>query len=285
MVHIEPGTYRITNVAGGTAIAVPDSNVWDIVCWGKNNSKNQQWFAQRSGDGYRFKNCRHGGYLAISETRMNAPLYSAWYPTTWKLIQNSDDHNMYIMKCGDVNLVIDLDNYGAGNNGNHLHVWPQDHWVPQKRWRFERLSDDTGDEEYRLKKEVAEKNEQLAEKVRQLASKDKDITSKGQQLAEKAQVEAELTARLAKKDQELARIQQELSEKSALLEQTQNALHQAEASLKSRDLEPEIESSSLKDELSQQQKETANLREKMERFERLFSQMMGSGVKRPNNMT
>lgn len=240
-------------------MAIPENNVWDVVCWERNNNKNQQWFAQRSGEGYRFKNCQFGHYLAISETRVCAPVYAGWYPTSWQLIQNKEDSNMYILRSGDVNLVIDLDDYGAKHNGNHLHTYAQEHWVPQKRWRLERLSDDTGEEEGRLRKEVA---------------------GKKQELVEKDKLVADLTKKLATKDQELVRIRKDLSERSALLEQTQGALCQA---LKSQAMEPDIRHSQMGDELAQQQKETANLREKMERFERLFSQM-NMESKRPNNM-
>jgi len=254
MVHIEPGTYRIINVASGTAMAIPENNIWDVVCWERNDNKNQKWFAQRSGEGYRFKNCQFGHYLAISETRVCAPVYAAWYPTSWQLIQNKEDNNMYIMKSGDVDLVIDLDNYGAAHNGNHLHTYAQEHWVPQKRWRLERLSDDTGEEEGRLKKEVAAKNQELV-------GKDKLV--------------ADLTKQLSNKDRELARVRKELAEMSTLLEQTQSALRQA--------TEPNIKQSRMGDELAQQQKETATLRDKMERFERLFSQM-NVEPRRPNNI-
>lgn len=115
---------------------------------------------------------------------------------------------------------------------------------------------------------------------------------------EKDKLVADLTKKLATKDQELVRIRKDLSERSALLEQTQGALCQA---LKSQAMEPDIRHSQMGDELAQQQKETANLREKMERFERLFSQVrdlrfrdchiselghlkMNMESKRPNNM-
>ncbi|KAF8608036.1 hypothetical protein BDV93DRAFT_541431 [Ceratobasidium sp. AG-I] len=276
MVHIQPGTYRITNVASGTALAIPDNNVWDVVCWGRNDDKNQQ-----------------------------APLYAAWYPTSWQLIQNQEDHNMYMwvvarklavvnphsglwatrMKCGDVDLVIDLDDYGAGHNGNHIHAYAQEHWVPQKRWRLERISDETGDEEWRLKQEAIQKNKQLASKDQQLASNAEQLASKDRCIAEKDKLAVELTERLASKDRELARVKQELSEKSALLEQTRRAPRQEVVTLKSRDSDRNLKDRNLEEKLSQQQKETVGLREKMERVERLLSQMMDSGVKRPNNMS
>lgn len=42
MIHIEPGTYRIMNVASGTALAIPENNVWDVVGWERNDNENQQ---------------------------------------------------------------------------------------------------------------------------------------------------------------------------------------------------------------------------------------------------
>jgi len=263
MAHIKPGTYRVMNVASGTALAIPENNVWDVVGWERNDNKNQQWFAQRSGEGYRFKNSEYGHYLAISNTCVQAPLYAGRYPTSWQLIQNQEDHNMYILKCGDVDLVIDLDDYGAGHNGNHIHAYAQEHWVPQKRWRLERLSDETGDDEWRLTKEVAEKNEQLVSKDQQLTTKIDELASKERHIIEMDKQTAELSEQLASKDEELAHVRQELVEKSALLEQSRR---------------------NLEDKALQQQKENAGLHEKIERVERLLAQTMDSGNKRPNNM-
>ena len=58
-----------------------------------------------------------------------------------------------------------------------------------------------------------------------------------------------------------------------LTTQTQNALHRAETSHTYPHLEPDISGRRLEDELSQQRKETASLHEKMDRFERMFSQV------------
>ncbi|KAF8608037.1 hypothetical protein BDV93DRAFT_602941 [Ceratobasidium sp. AG-I] len=291
MTFVWPGTYRITNVASSTVLTVPDNNEWDVVCWHRHNGRNQQWYLQRSGDGYRFKNCRYGHYLIITDTKTNSLLRMGKYPTTWSVFINGNDYNVYIIKDGEIDRVADLDN-GAKHDGNHLHTWDQGGWNPTKRWSFERLSDETGDEEWQLRQEVAQKNEQLASKDRQLTSKAEEIVSRDRRIAERDTLAAELTGRLAykvkelaNKDQELIRIKQELSEKSALLEQTQNALRQAEASNKPPNIEPEISGRSLEDELLQQRKETASLREQMDRFERMFSQMTDPGAKRPNNMT
>jgi len=98
------------------------------------------------------------------------------------------------------------------------------------------------------------------------------LAEKNQELVKKDKTVADLTKQLSKKDQDLARNRKDLSKKSALLKQTQSALCQAEASLKSQDGESHKKHSRLGDELTQQRKEIANLRETVERFERLFSQ-------------
>ncbi|KAF8608034.1 hypothetical protein BDV93DRAFT_519107 [Ceratobasidium sp. AG-I] len=225
MVNLEPGTYRIVNVASDTAITVPHHNRWDVVGWERHGDRNQRWFVQRSGEGYQFKNCQYGYYMAVVEPKWNARPFLSQYPTSWQLVQNRDDYNMYIIKCAGIDRVIELDKCGSRHNGNNLQLLSQDNWVSYKRWRFERLSDETGDEAGELRSQLGEMRQQLASK-----------------------------------DQELAQTQSQLFEKSTLLEQSQIALRQAEAALRARD-EP-----------LQQQTEMADLRERMERMERLFPQ-------------
>ncbi|KAG9090518.1 hypothetical protein FS749_000495 [Ceratobasidium sp. UAMH 11750] len=274
MPPIEPGTYRIGSEASGTAMTSPDWNEWDVVCWHKHDGRNQQWFVQRSGEGFRIKNCVNGHYLAVSRVSNNAPVYCGRYPTTWVL--NQTNEGTHTIKCGDDDRVIDLDGWGKGHDGNHMHLHWQGSWMAHRRWWFERLSDDTGEEEPKLRQEIDTKKKQLGDCDAQLAKKDRCI--------------AQLTEQLVEKDQELSQVKDDLAEKLFILAEIQEALHQTNESLTSQKAElaqirAENANGRQERELAQQKEETSDLRNKMEGFERLFMQMMRPDTARPNNMT
>ncbi|CAE6470121.1 unnamed protein product [Rhizoctonia solani] len=135
---MKPGTYRIVNLNSGTAIT---ANHRGTVGWHKQDSKDQQWFAQASGKGYRFRNIASGGYLAVtSTTDSDNRLYCGEYPTTWALVTNPDHsgHEVYGIMIGDTDRMLDLIHaYSrARHNGSTKH----------RTWRFERISDETGEE-------------------------------------------------------------------------------------------------------------------------------------------
>ncbi|KAG8734943.1 hypothetical protein FRC10_011166 [Ceratobasidium sp. 414] len=252
MPPVQPGTYRITNVKSGTCITV--KNDWDVVGWQKHDGRDQQ----RSGAGYRFKNCQTGQYLCVVETRdtkePRTKVFCGIFPTTWDLRQESKDFNMYIMKQADANRIIDLTGAGSKEDGTELFADPQPHWVPQQRWRFEFLrsirskfgSDDTGEEEQRLSKEIQLKDKQISEK-----------------------------------DEELARIKKELAARSMLLDQTQDALHLANESLAAYRADPmRIELQRASSDLIEQKEKTKDLQEKISDLERLVSKT----GKQPNNI-
>ncbi|QRV97895.1 DNA double-strand break repair Rad50 ATPase [Ceratobasidium sp. AG-Ba] len=68
MPPVQLGTYRIISVASGTCIKA--HNDWEAVCWKREDeNKEQQWYVQRSGEGYRIQNCLHGTYLSVCETK------------------------------------------------------------------------------------------------------------------------------------------------------------------------------------------------------------------------
>ncbi|KAG9074432.1 hypothetical protein FRC06_010702 [Ceratobasidium sp. 370] len=252
MPPVQPGTYRIINVKSGTCITV--KNDWDAVGWQKHDGRDQQWYVQRSGEGYRFKNCETGQYLCLVETRDSkeprTKVFCGVYPTTWDLRQESKDFNMYIIKQADANRIIDLNKWGSEENGTELFADPQPHWVPQQRWRFEFLSDDTGEEGQRLSKEIQLKDKQISEK-----------------------------------DEELARIKKELAEKSAQLNQTQDALRRANEWLAAYSADSmRVELQKTISDLSEQKEKTKNLQEKISDLERLMSKIMEQTGKQPNNM-
>ncbi|KAG9079040.1 hypothetical protein FRC06_007987 [Ceratobasidium sp. 370] len=117
MAPVQPGTYRIVSVASGTYITL--HNHWDAVCWRKLDNKNQQWYIQRSGEGYRIKNCLTGLYLVVSDTALGAKVFCGRYPTTWELNQGMEDHDMYIVKLAGCDRVVGL-HWGKADDGNEV---------------------------------------------------------------------------------------------------------------------------------------------------------------------
>ncbi|KAH7343627.1 ricin B lectin domain-containing protein [Rhizoctonia solani] len=113
---LEPGTYRIFNALAGTAIQISDHDPTKVVAWEQHSGENQQWFLQRSGDGYQLQNRRHGAYLAVCNTDNHALVYASRYPTTWVFLKSSGN---YIVQFADRNRVLDLHN-GLGHNGNEV---------------------------------------------------------------------------------------------------------------------------------------------------------------------
>ncbi|CAE6463850.1 unnamed protein product [Rhizoctonia solani] len=56
MASVEPGTYRIVNLARNKALRVPNEYPDTISSWSTQDEPNQKWFIQRVSGGYRFKN-------------------------------------------------------------------------------------------------------------------------------------------------------------------------------------------------------------------------------------
>ncbi|KAG8726438.1 hypothetical protein FRC11_000135 [Ceratobasidium sp. 423] len=105
---MKPGTYRIVNLASGTAIT--QTGLGEVASRTvDHDSKDQQWFSQRSGDVYRFRNVASGGYLAIASTD-DCELYCGGYPTTWMLVANHEhrSHNTYGIIMGDTDRILDF---------------------------------------------------------------------------------------------------------------------------------------------------------------------------------
>ncbi|KAG9090924.1 hypothetical protein FS749_000194 [Ceratobasidium sp. UAMH 11750] len=269
---------------------------WDAVGWRKlDSNKNQQWYVQRSGEGYRIKNCSNGLYIAVDGTHERAKVFCGIYPVTWELRQESGDYSMYIIKHAGCDRVIDLDDWGKAHDGNGLHTFPQGGWLACKRWRFERLSDDTGEEEQKLSKELQSKNTQVAEKDRriqeqgvqlaekggQLAERDRQLAERDQQLAEKDSQLAQMKERLASQGGELSRVKLDLAQKSELLLQTQDALRRAGESLAAQGNE------SLRDEvrsMNHRLEKAENLQERLETLEKMFAEVTSQNIM-PRNIT
>ncbi|KAG8774876.1 hypothetical protein FRC12_001784 [Ceratobasidium sp. 428] len=244
MPSIEPGTYKIVNVHSSTCIVNYPDRPWEAVCWRRlDGLKNHQWYVQRSGEGYHIQNCLNGMYLTVTETSDTKPpakIFCGRYPTTWELNQGNEDHEIYVIKQAGADRVLDLGGAGAAHDGNQIYTYPQRNWCAWRRWRFERLrsvvlnyaavtlkflySDDTGEREQKLFKEIQANNKRIEKHAQQ-------IKEQNARLAEKDSLITELKAQLESRDNELDKVKFELDQKSTLAAQLQDALRQASESL------------------------------------------------------
>ncbi|CAE6510389.1 unnamed protein product [Rhizoctonia solani] len=158
---MKPGTYKIVNLASGTAMTDTGSGV---VGQRKGDTQRQQWFAQQSGEGYQFKNVGSGGYLALMSTDDHRnELYCGVYPTTWKLTHNphhtgQDTHGMMM---GDTDRILDLGNWGSSADGTRIHGFSHSRHnasTIHRVWKFERINDQTGE----VSPELAKAKEELS---------------------------------------------------------------------------------------------------------------------------
>ncbi|KAG8692396.1 hypothetical protein FRC09_011219 [Ceratobasidium sp. 395] len=172
MSSLAPGTYRIINVKSGTALTVSDGGEGSIFCWQRHGGRVQQWLVQRSGDRYRFKNSGTSQYLTVPNPENATDVYGGKHPASWDLDRCEQDRDSYMIRFRDYDRVLDLDGWGAGYNGNHVHMSPHLEWMPHRSWKFERLSDVPGEEDQRLHKQIAERDQQLAEKDQQLINRE-----------------------------------------------------------------------------------------------------------------
>ncbi|EUC56440.1 hypothetical protein RSOL_179440 [Rhizoctonia solani AG-3 Rhs1AP] len=146
---MRPGTYKILNLKSGTAMTENDLGT---VGWRNENTKDQQWFVQVSGEGYRIKNVASGGYLsAIYGEDSDDRAYCGGYPTTWTLVPNPEHrgYNIYGITIGDTDRGLDLQYWGSTIDGTKIHANSRTrhtgsthHWC----WRFEYINDDQGEE-------------------------------------------------------------------------------------------------------------------------------------------
>ncbi|KAB5590656.1 Ricin-type beta-trefoil lectin domain containing protein [Ceratobasidium theobromae] len=179
----------------------------------------------------------------------------------------------------DNNKVLDL-HRGSAANGNEIHIWPADgHFMGNKTWRLERLSNDTGEaftEEFqgigaRLQHDLNAKTEKLARNELELAGCWNDIADKDKEITRLSKV-------LAKKEQELSGQRLKLTECEDTIRSLRQQLKMKGAVAHPGEPGQTIQlcnrQSHLENKVSQQQAETANLQAKMDRFEYLMSKMI-----------
>ncbi|KAG8740049.1 hypothetical protein FRC10_004807 [Ceratobasidium sp. 414] len=310
MASLAPGTYRLVNVKSGTALTVSDGGEGHIFCWQRHGGKVQQVRtfpapngadakppACRSGDRYRFKNSGTGQYLTVSNTENATEVYGGKHPASWDLDRKEEDRDSYMIRFRDYNRVLDLDGWGAGYNGNRVHMSPQLEWMPHRSWRFERLGNEPGEANQRLHVQIAERDQRLVEKDQQLADKDRQLAELAARLAvleqEQAQTgkadqqveiwAAEATGIPRNGGQELPRCKsggtgEDSVDQSTLLAQAQEALRSANETIRDRDitiltLRNQLLGERMEHETTRQAKEIQALREKVASIEQVLEQV------------
>ncbi|KAG9081688.1 hypothetical protein FRC06_005450, partial [Ceratobasidium sp. 370] len=183
-----------------------------------------QWFVQRSGEGWRFRNCKSGQFLTVSNTDDFSEVYCGKHPISWELVQGPRDHDVYLIKFAGCNRMFDLDKNGAAHNGNRVTLCQQVGSVPHQRWKFERLNDDTGEEDQRISREIAERDQRLA-------AMDQQLATQGQQLADKTRQIVDKNAQLTHKDHQLARMAEQLAIQGQEIAQVNSSLRSTQAQM------------------------------------------------------
>ncbi|ELU37224.1 fibrinogen alpha/beta chain family domain-containing protein [Rhizoctonia solani AG-1 IA] len=87
MLSLEPGTYRIINIARKKALRVPDESTNTITSWQVQDEPNQKVCRV---------NCGHGKYLSVHNTQCNSQVYHG-SPTTWKIIPRTSSGYLYVI--------------------------------------------------------------------------------------------------------------------------------------------------------------------------------------------
>ncbi|KAF8607889.1 hypothetical protein BDV93DRAFT_282557 [Ceratobasidium sp. AG-I] len=95
--QLQPGRYRIISELTGTVMQVSEHDYNKVVTWESYEEENQQWFVQKSGDGYKFKNCRHGNYLAAPNSDQGTRIYASRFPIAWMLLKLGDCYLILVM--------------------------------------------------------------------------------------------------------------------------------------------------------------------------------------------
>ncbi|CAE6346948.1 unnamed protein product [Rhizoctonia solani] len=245
MSNLEPGTYRIVNLARKKVLRVPNENPDTIASWQVQDEPNQKWFIQRAGGGYRFKNCGHGKYLSVHDTQCNSQAYHG-SPTTWRIVPRTPTG--YLIQLEAIDRVLDLHDRGE------VYIWPTNDAEPQKVWDFERLGCET-DEESEDKNEDARSMQPISDES---TSEDEGVVEKpvplnpiavrDTQIAQQGKKIRSLERQLSEKDQEMEKLREEI------------------ASLK-----------------SQESSQISALREHTIQLEKLVEQLFEQESKRPNN--
>ncbi|KAG8950033.1 hypothetical protein FRC04_008113 [Tulasnella sp. 424] len=117
---VQPGTYRIRNVKGGTYLDESAKNPDTVHGWDNRDNDNQKWEIQDAGNGsFHIKNVGHGRYLSASGARDNTPVKASDNQTEWTF---KDQGRGYTIQYQGGNHVVDLDE-GNNDNGTRVSLW------------------------------------------------------------------------------------------------------------------------------------------------------------------
>ncbi|CAE6509452.1 unnamed protein product [Rhizoctonia solani] len=207
----QPGTYYIKSVAAPkNVIEVPSYNEERAVCSAQADkpAPHQQWYIQRSGRGYKFKNVKHGVYLASYSTQpKNAtPIGTSMThgPVDWYILRT---HEGFVIQYGEKEMAVDL-HYGLDKSGNPMHLWCTMPQLAHQRWKFERVSDDVGGGVAEtIEDRITALSEQLHKKDVDIAVRDAEITVLGRLLAQKEQELQDATQGSRKVPPEVVQVQ------------------------------------------------------------------------------
>ncbi|CAE6419692.1 unnamed protein product [Rhizoctonia solani] len=213
MASIEPGTYRIVNLARNKVLRVPSECPDTIASWHAQDEPNQKWFIQRTGGGYRFKNCGHGKYLSVHGTQCNSRAYHG-SPTTWKIIPQTPGG--YLIQLEEVDRVLDLHDRGE------VYIWPTNNAEPQKIWKLEKLGRATGEELGDTKDTPTSSQVGDTPATSQSVLRDEGLVDKpppplsplairDDQIAQQSRQIQSLQRRLSEKEQAIERLREELA--------------------------------------------------------------------------
>ncbi|CAE6443906.1 unnamed protein product [Rhizoctonia solani] len=244
MFDLEPGTYRIINLARKKVLRVPNEDTNTITSWQVQDEPNQKWLIQRAGSGYEFKNCEHGKYLSVRDTQCNSQAYHG-SPTTWKIIPQAP--NGYLIQLEAIDRVLDLHDRGE------VYIWPANDVEPQKVWDFERLGCQTDGES-----EGAKDLRSGSPIVDESTSEDEGSIESPPSLNPTPVREVQT----AQQAMEIQSLETQLSEKDRAIEKLREEI----VTLK-----------------SQESRQVAVLRERVMELENLVNQLFEQESKRPNN--
>ncbi|KAH7329796.1 hypothetical protein B0J17DRAFT_679685 [Rhizoctonia solani] len=207
MASIEPGTYRIISKLNGKAITIPAGQPGTIAGCQAPNSPNQKWFVRRSGNNYQFEDCLYGNSIAPDNTKSGTRVNLERHPVYWEILPVGADE--YLVKLVGHDLVLDL------HANDEIHCWSI-MTVPQRLWKFERLSGFAGNTPNndpvstisvkdnliaRLNERIEQKDDQLATQNRVIQEQRLKIEQASQQLAQTREELNIVNARLAERNE------------------------------------------------------------------------------------
>ncbi|KAF9269186.1 hypothetical protein L218DRAFT_994099 [Marasmius fiardii PR-910] len=122
--NLTPGTYKIINVEGGTAIDLSKDDGKSVLA---NTEKyeefsNQQWIFERLGAGYSIRCVRNGAYLSVNlRNGVGESIEASFYPVSWELQVFDLQNNIYWIGWPEREAVFDL-HFGKPWPGNKVNI-------------------------------------------------------------------------------------------------------------------------------------------------------------------